>query len=191
MTTPGLPRKPRATFLPGPWTMPDERVGIFIDGSNFYHALKGKFSRATVDFAKLAELLVGDRQLVRIYYYSAPYPQSHAKARDQQRFFTNLRRTPYLELRLGTLQPKAGTYIQKGVDVQLAVNMIDFAYHNTYDTAVLVSGDSDFACAVQFVKNMGKHVELAAVEGQSCFQLCAACDKTIILDASQMSQCWV
>lgn len=44
-----------------------ERVTIFIDGSNFYHALKRCFGTAAIDFEKLAALLVGPRKLIRIY----------------------------------------------------------------------------------------------------------------------------
>ena len=71
----------------------------------------------------------------------------------------------------GRLQPKGNTYIEQGVDVQLAVNMIEFAYRDIYDTATLISGDSDFVSAIQFVKDLGKHIELAAVEAQPCFHL--------------------
>ena len=171
--------------------MAKERVAVFIDGSNFYHALKQRFKRASLDFARLVRVLVGKRELVRAYYYNAPYDRKHPKAREQQQFFDMLRKTPYLELQLGRLQPKRGTTVQKGVDVKLAVQMIDFAYHDTYDTAILVSGDSDFVPAVQFVKDLGKHVELAVVEGQPCFHLEGACDRLIIVDNAFLKSCWV
>ena len=57
------------------------------------------------------------------------------------------------------------------MDVQLAVNMIEFAHRDIYDTATLISGDSDFVSAIQLVKDPGKHIELAAVEAQPCFHL--------------------
>lgn len=49
-----------------------ERVMIFIDGSNLYHALKEKCGKTKVDFGHLVEALVGaSRRLVRVYYMSA------------------------------------------------------------------------------------------------------------------------
>ena len=73
----------------------------------------------------------------------------------------------------------------------MAVQMIDFAYHGTYDTAILISGDSDFVPAVQVVKNLGRHVELAVVEGQPGFHLETACDRVIVLDAGFLKPCWI
>lgn len=39
--------------------------------------------------------------------------------------------------------------------------MVSFAYENLYDTAILVSGDGDFAPAVKRVQKLGKKVENA------------------------------
>ena len=171
--------------------MADDRVAVFIDGANLYRALKHKFNRASIDFGKLAGLLVGGRQLLRTYYYTAAYPGTDPKVKDQQKFFDALRKTPYLELRLGKLRHKGGSYEQKGVDVHLAVQMIDLAFRNTCDVVILLSGDSDFVPAVNLVKNLGKHVELAVVEGQPCFDLEAACDKTTILTNAFLAPAWI
>jgi len=89
----------------------------------------------------------------------------------------------------GKLQPKGNTYIEQGVDVQLAVTMIEFAYRDIYDTATLISGDSDFVSAIQFVEDPGKHIELAAVEGQPCFHLQNICDRVIVLDTTFLASC--
>lgn len=56
----------------------DDKVSIFIDGSNLYHSLKGSANRSDLDFSKFAAKLVGDRKLVRIYYYNAPVDQTIA-----------------------------------------------------------------------------------------------------------------
>jgi len=139
------------------------RLAIFIDGSNLYHALRTAYSRADLDFRLLASRLCGDRDLVRAYYYNAPVAQQENPTayREQQRFFAALQSTPYFELRLGRLVNRAGVLVEKGVDVRLAVDMVRMGHLGIYDTAILVSGDGDFADAVQAVKDMGKHVECA------------------------------
>jgi uncharacterized LabA/DUF88 family protein len=48
----------------------------------------------------------------------------------------------------------------------LGTDLLYFRMEQLYDTAVLVSGDADFAYALQAVKNMGKHVEVAYFEAQ-------------------------
>ena len=74
--------------------------------------------------------------------------------------------------------------IEEGVDVRLAVDMVGFAARGLYDTAILISADGDFAAAVQFVKDMGKHVEVAYPAGGKLYHLRAVCDKFISLDDS-------
>lgn len=51
----------------------DERVSIFIDGSNFYHSVKDTwdFEDMDINFKKLIEELVNKRHLVSIKYYNA------------------------------------------------------------------------------------------------------------------------
>jgi uncharacterized LabA/DUF88 family protein len=53
-----------------------QKVAIFIDGNNFYHGLKNIIGNANIDYHKFAELLVGDKQLTRIYYYNSPVDQT-------------------------------------------------------------------------------------------------------------------
>jgi len=49
------------------------RICIFIDGSNFYHALKNAGLSVGVDLGKLAAKLTGpDRRHVHTYYYNTP-----------------------------------------------------------------------------------------------------------------------
>ncbi len=196
-----------------------ERVAIFIDGSNFYHALKDRYSRTQIRFDALATALVDrmpGRKLVRVYYYNATYDQTTQPDayKRQQRFFSFLRRTPYLSLVLGRLEQRPidwgrldaeklrkveeflkmslpkHTTVEKGVDVQLAVDMLQFAVSNTYDVAILVSGDGDFAPAVEAVKKLGKHVELGRVEKQPCNRLRDVCDIEVVIDKKILDDCW-
>ena len=170
-----------------------ERVTIFIDGSNFYHALKRCFGTASIDFEKLAASLVGSRKLIRIYYYNAPVNQAEEpdKFKDQQRFFDKLRSVPYLDLKLGRLEKRRGTVVEKGVDVNIAVDMLRLAYKDTYDTAILISGDGDFAAAVEAVKDLGKHVENAFPRKGLSRHLWNACDRFVELDQDLIDQCRV
>lgn len=99
--------------------MPDERVVIFIDGSNLYHCVIDQFGRADIDFSKLAQVLTDGRRLVRTYYYNAVVRREDGEERykTQQRFFDNLRRVPYRDLRLGRLERRGNAVVEKGIDV--------------------------------------------------------------------------
>lgn len=162
-----------------------ERVAIFIDGSNFYHQLKDELGTARVDMGKLVHKLLADRMLVRTYYYNAPVDQGNDPARyqAQQRFFDRLRQIPYFQVRLGRLEKRpSGILVEKGVDLTIAVDMLQLAYRNVYDTAILISGDGDFAYVVNALKDLGKHVENAFLRGGRSKALADVCDKFIPID---------
>ncbi|MBI2135788.1 NYN domain-containing protein [Candidatus Woesearchaeota archaeon] len=65
----------------------------------------------------------------------------------------------YFEIRKKPLQFTSSKGIfQKGVDVQLAVDLVSFAHQNVYDIAVIFSGDIDLLESLKTVKNLGKQV---------------------------------
>ena len=174
-----------------------ERVMIFIDGSNLYHSLKGFFGRADIDIGKFCQKLLGRRQLIRIYYYNARVGRKEEPERykDQQAFFNSVNAVPYTELRLGRLVytghwPNTPPY-EKGVDVQLATDMITHSYKNNYDVAILVAGDNDYVGAIQAVKDNGKHFEVALFgKERTSRQLRSVADKVIPINRRLLKGCW-
>ena len=170
----------------------EDRVAIFIDGSNLYHALKNNFRRHDLNFAEFATKLCGSRRLFRTYYYNVlqdptQRPDSY---QEQQEFLGILRKTPYLEVRLGSTKMLQGVSVEKGIDVMLATDLLYFAWNDFYDVAVLVSGDSDFAYALQAVKNMGKHVEVAYFESGVSKDLLNIADDRHVLDRTFFKGLW-
>lgn len=173
-----------------------ERLMIFIDGSNLYHSLKGFFNRADIDIGKLCRKLLDKRRLVRIYYYNAKVglKEEPERYRDQQAFFASVNAIPYCELRLGRLVyhnwPNSPPY-EKGVDIQLATDMITHSFKNNYDVAVLVGGDNDFVGALQAVKDNGKNVEVALFgKERTSQQLRMVADRVITINSKFLKGCW-
>jgi uncharacterized LabA/DUF88 family protein len=173
-----------------------DRVMIFIDGSNLYHSLKNVFGRTDLDIGKFCQKLLQRRKLVRIYYYNAKVgmKEEPERYRQQQAFFAGINAIPYTELRLGRLVytnwPDVPPY-EKGIDVQLATDMLTHSFRNNYDVAILVAGDSDFVGAIQAIKDNGKQVEVALFgrEGTSR-QLRRVADKVITINARLLNGCW-
>lgn len=173
-----------------------ERVMIFIDGSNLYHSIKNHFHRTDIDIGKFCRKLLRRRQLIRIYYYNAKVGQKEEPERykQQQAFFAGIDAIPYTELRLGRLVynnwPNVPPY-EKGIDVQLATDMLTHNYKNNYDVAILVAGDSDFAGAVQAVKDNGKHAEVALFGKQGTSRpLRNVADRVINMNSKFLKDCW-
>ena len=170
-----------------------ERVAFFIDGANLLHGLSEDFKRIDVDFETLVNKLLGDRFLTRVYYYTALPDQGRDPARytKQQKFLNALQRKPYFSVVLGRLEPRpGGFYVEKGVDIALAIDLLDLAFHKTYDTAVLITGDGDFSRAVEIVQRMGIHVENACPRSCQSHHLQQTCDRTIELNIDFLADCW-
>lgn len=170
----------------------EERVCVFIDGSNLYHALRDTIGRTDINFGEFARKLAMGRPVFRVYYYNALQdPGRNAEsARDQQEFLSLLNQTPYLEVRLGTLRVIGGVIVEKGVDVMLATDVVNYAYENMYDTAIIVSGDADYAYALQLVKNKGKHIEVAYFETNISRELQDLADNRHFLDRQYFEGLW-
>jgi uncharacterized LabA/DUF88 family protein len=171
----------------------EDRVAIFIDGSNLYHSLRGNYKRHDLNFADFTSKLCGSRRLFRTYYYNVLQDpiQRPDGYREQQEFLDSLRKTPYLEIRLGSTKVTQGIPVEKGIDVMLATDLLYFAWNDFYDVAMLVSGDSDFAYALQAVKNMGKHVEVAYFERGVSKDLLDVADNRYLLNQSFFKGLWV
>ena len=171
----------------------ENRVAIFIDGSNLYHALHSTVGRHDLNFAQFTNKLCGSSRLLRTYYDNVRQDptQRPDSYREQQEFLDILRKTPYLEVRLGSIKIAQGVAVEKGVDIMLATDLLTFAWNDFYDVAVLVSGDSDFTYALQAVKNMGKHVEVAYFESGVSKDLLDVADNRHLLDKSFFRDLWV
>ena len=171
----------------------EQRVAIFVDGSNLYHALRSNFRRHDLNFAEFTNRLCGSRRLFRTYYYNVLQDPTQRPEgyREQQEFLDILRKTPYMEVRLGGTKLAQGIPVEKGIDVMLATDLLYFAWNDSYDVAVLVSGDSDFAYALQAVKNMGKHVEVAYFESGVSKDLLNVADNRHLLDRAFFRGLWV
>jgi uncharacterized LabA/DUF88 family protein len=169
---------------------------IFIDGSNLYHSLKNFFRRTDIDIGKLTKKLLDKRRLVRIYYYNAKvgFKQEPGRYREQQAFFASVSAIPYCELRLGRLVynnwPNIPPY-EKGVDIQLATDMITHSFKNNYDVAVLAASDTDYVGALQAVKDNGKHVEVALFgKERTSHELRVVADKVVTVNSRFLKGCW-
>lgn len=171
---------------------PARRVAIFIDGSNLYHSLEENCGRYDLNFHAFSRKLAGGRTIFRTYYYNVLQdPERNPQGyQDQQKFLTALHNTPYLEVRLGGSKMRGASTVQKGVDIMIATDLLRFAWDDRYDVAVLVSGDGDFSYAVQAVKDMGKHVEVAAFPANLSSELVSVSDERELFTPEYFDDLW-
>jgi len=81
----------------------------------------------------------------------------------QKDFFKNMDRLPLIELKTTKLRQGDGKIYQKGVDVNLATDLVHLAHNQAYDVALILGGDSDLKEAVKLVnETLGKLVVVAS-----------------------------
>lgn len=169
----------------------DERIIIFIDGSNVYHIIKKLFPDKKpndFNFEKFIHQLAEGRKLVKTYYYNAPLDriENEDSYMKQQRFFDKIKRIPNFNFVLCRMLKRKVNgkmiYEVKEDDIHLAVDMVKLAYNNAYDTAILVSSDGDFIPAIEAVKEVGKKIENIGFENKFSYHLKQKCDRFIKLN---------
>ena len=170
-----------------------DRVGIFIDGSNLYHSLEENCGRMDLDFEGFVYKLLAGRSLFRTYYYNILQngDRNPQGAQEQQKFLASLYSIPRLEVRLGTTKYRGDQLVEKGVDIMVATDLLRYAWDDLYDVAILVSGDGDFAYAVQAVKDSGKYVEIAAFPANLSWDMAQIADDRHFFDQDYFKDLWV
>lgn len=131
---------------------PSERVGLFIDGANFYAQARGL--QMDIDYRRLLQLFSQSCRLVRAFYYTAILE-------DQE--FNGLKPlVDWLDYNGFTVVTKPAKEftdsfgrrkIKGNMDIELAIDMLEMAPH--LDHAVLFSGDGDFCRLLDAMKRRG------------------------------------
>ena len=145
-----------------------EKVTVYIDGSNFYHYLKDKeisFPKGTkFDFNSFVNFLVDSRRCISKRYYTGIFrnvddsPKSLELVRGQQKFLSELEKIGFI-IKRGRIMYDSGETREKGTDVKIATDLIAGAVDNLYDTAILVSSDTDLIPAIRYIRYKKKKLE--------------------------------
>ena len=150
------------------------RLAIFIDGNNLFHA--AKVFGIEIDYSKLLYKLCEGGSLLRAFFYTGV----DDAAEKQKGFLLWMRRNGYRVVEK-ELKNFADGSKKASLDVEIAVDMLSLS--NSYDTAILVSGDEDFAYAVNAVAFKGCRVEVAGFRHNTAPKLIDVSDRFLELDS--------
>ena len=167
---------------------------VFIDGNNFYFKLKelslqlgGKFSLLDFDFKRFCEWLVIPDSLADVRYYIGALKRQRNSEKsekmyaDQQKLISRLQNKNISTVFGHLIQHPDKTFHEKGVDVKIAVEMIRYAREDKYDTAYLLSSDTDLVPAVEEVNSLGKKVCYVGIAKGQSFGLTKVSDDVRLL----------
>src|SRR5205823_5212336 len=148
------------------------RVAVFLDYQNVYMGAREAFhpygsqpQDGQIDPSRLGELLVSkssqfDRELLEVHVYrgqpdSQKDPRGYAANDRQCRHWETLPKTAVTTrtLRYPRNWPKEPEH-EKGIDVQLAIDLVAGAVRTEYEVAILMSTDTDLKPALEFVRDL-------------------------------------
>jgi uncharacterized LabA/DUF88 family protein len=143
------------------------RIKFFIDGFNVYHALEREASYHKykwLDYSKLASLFVRRQdQIVDVLYFTALANWDVQKVNRHKIFISALKfkgvkvilgQFQRVEKRCRNCHQHYYTFEEKKTDVNIAVELFKSAVRDEFDTAIIISGDSDLVPAVEAVKTL-------------------------------------
>jgi uncharacterized LabA/DUF88 family protein len=131
---------------------PEERIALFIDGSNLYAAARAL--GFDIDYKRLLELFSGKGRLLRAFYYTALL--------DDQEYSPIRPLVDWLDYNGYTMVTKptkeftdatGRRKIKGNMDIELAIDVMEMAPH--VDHIVLFSGDGDFRRLIEAVQRKG------------------------------------
>jgi uncharacterized LabA/DUF88 family protein len=137
----------------------EERIALFIDGSNLYAAARAL--GFDIDYKRLLGEFASQGRLVRAFYYTALI--------EDQEYSPIRPLVDWLDYNGYTMVTKptkeftdsAGRRKYKGnMDIELAIDMMELAKH--IDHAVLFSGDGDFRRLVESIQRQGVRVSVVS-----------------------------
>lgn len=147
-----------------------ERVAIYLDGSNFYFKMRSRpmnFDNLTkFDYRGMAAWLSQKREMLSCRYYvgvvraEEKNQKGQELRKEQQKLFSHLlSQKQNFTIKKGYIMEHDGVYHEKGVDVQLAIDLLIGAYEDYYDTAIVISSDTDLMPAIKKIRSLGKKIE--------------------------------
>lgn len=151
----------------------NQRIGVFVDVQNLYYSARNIYG-ARVNFSKILEFAVNDRQLIRAIAYVVK-----ADMPEEQTFFEALEKSGF-EVKTKDIQIFPGGVKKGDWDVGIVIDMIRLG--PKLDVLVLISGDGDYVPALEYLRNQGHRIEVIGFGKSTSAKLIVEADSFIDLD---------
>jgi uncharacterized LabA/DUF88 family protein len=145
------------------------RVVVFIDGASlFYAAMQMEIE---IDYTRLLDRLLSGGRLIHAHFYTGVDTANEK----QKGFLYWMQCNGYRVVAKDLQQSTAGSHSKKvSLNVEIAVDMVRLAPY--CDTMILVSGDGDLTCALDFVTYQGVQTEIVGLRSMISEQLINVAD---------------
>lgn len=178
------------------------RIIVYVDGFNLYHGLKQlghdsgrSHSFLWLDISSCIKSILRDPSFnfTSIKYFTAK-PFGNDTCKRHQTYCAALKHSgvqlfygkyKHKRMRCNLCNGTFQTYEEKQTDINIALHILNDAVQGNYDTAVLVSGDTDLVSAIKFVKMLyaqKKFIVIFPPNRNRAFELSSVADKSYVLD---------
>jgi uncharacterized LabA/DUF88 family protein len=138
---------------------PEERLGLFIDGSNLYAAARSL--NFDIDYKRLLELFASKGRLIRAFYYTALIEdQEYSPIRPLIDWLDYNGYTMVTKPTKEFTDPSGRRKLKGNMDIELAIDVMEMAEH--LEHVVIFSGDGDFRRLVEAIQRKGVRVSIVS-----------------------------
>jgi uncharacterized LabA/DUF88 family protein len=177
------------------------RVAVYVDGFNLHWGLRTAHNRKYLWLDPEAlghRLLKPGQRLEVVRYFTASLRKDPAEIACQRTYLGALRAHTTVDIVLGRYQAKTArcricssswvTYEEKETDVSIAVSLVEDGVKDRFDTALLLSADSDLCPGVRALKRPRPQARVIAVfpPMRQSPDLRAACDASFTLGTAHI-----
>ena len=148
-------------------------VITYIDGFNLYHGIRSKYGRKYIwlDIQQLSEeLMTPEETLIEVNYFTAMIGNAPQKEFRQKTYISALETLTKVNIHYGKYQvnlhtcPKCNFVekipSEKMTDVNIATRLLTDAFNNHYDTAKLITADSDLVGPIRTIRQLFPHKKI-------------------------------
>ena len=138
---------------------PQERIALFIDGSNLYAAARAL--GFDIDYKRLLKLFAAKGLLIRAFYYTALVEdQEYSPIRPLVDWLDYNGYTMVTKPTKEFTDASGRRKLKGNMDIELAIDVMEMAEH--LDHVVIFSGDGDFRRLVEAVQRNGRRVTVVS-----------------------------
>ena len=133
------------------------KLNIYIDGNNLYRSAKEL--GFVIDYKKFRGWLRQKYGSDKVYLFIGLVP-------DRSKFYEYLQECGYILVFKQTIS--VGDKIKGNCDAELVLKTVSDHYSNLFDSCILITGDGDFGCLVEFLNDNKKLKLVIAPDKEKC-----------------------
>ena len=133
------------------------KINIYIDGNNLYRSAKELGFE--IDYRKLRGWLRQKYNPNKVYLFIGLVPE-------RTKFYEHLQDCGYILVFKQTVS--IGEKIKGNCDAELVLKAVSDFYEKEFDSSILITGDGDFGCLVEFLRDKNYITEVLAPDENKC-----------------------